>query len=238
MWRHAATIDVGADIIVRVASRTSTKTDSGLAARLAAAASLGAAVIHFAVIPVHYREWVSAGLFFAALALAQLIWAIVLLVRPSRPVLAVGVTLNLGAIALWALTRTAGAPLGPHAGEPEAVQAADLCALLLQIYVVMGAGWVLYRGRRAMPIPAFANATVLLGACTVVALATTVGVATGARHGHGATTEHSDAHGVHHAEPATSPPTVESVGTPAAPVIAPLPPAQPLDDGHADHDHP
>jgi hypothetical protein len=64
------------------------------------------------------------------------------------------------------------------------VQAADLCALLLQIYVVMGASWVWYRGLQGEPIPVFFSASVLMGAVGIVALASTVGVASGLRHGH------------------------------------------------------
>jgi hypothetical protein len=116
-----------------VALRAAAKTDSRLAARLAALASFGAASIHFAVVPTHWQEWMPAGLFFVSMALFQLIWARVVLVRTTRPVLAAGIMVNVGAVAMWALSRTAGAPFGPHAGEAELVQAADLCALLLQI---------------------------------------------------------------------------------------------------------
>lgn len=242
-------MEFGAVIISRVARRAATKTDSRLAARLATMASLGTAVVHFAVAPTHWQEWMPSGLFFVSLALSQLIWAAAMLVRATMPVLAAGILLNIGAVALWALSRTAGAPFGPHAGEPELVQAADLCALLLQIYVVMGAAWVWYRGHEGEPIPAFANAIVFLGVCAVVALASTVGVASGVRHGHhGPTAAEPDHHGptVGHADghhdhpvPTTSPSIIESFGTPAvpAPVEAPLPPAQPLDDGHGDHQH-
>jgi hypothetical protein len=166
-----------------VAPRTARKTDSRLAARLAALASLGAAVIHFAVVPAHWQEWTSAGVFFASLALFQLLWARLVLARTTTPVLAAGIMVNIGAIALWAVSRTAGAPFGPHAGEAELVQAADLCALLLQIYVVMGASWVWYRGLQGEPIPVFFSASVLMGAVGIVALASTVGVASGLRHG-------------------------------------------------------
>ncbi|CAN7303662.1 hypothetical protein [Mycolicibacterium frederiksbergense] len=189
-----------------VAPRTAKKTDSRLAARLAALASLGAAVIHFAVVPTHWQEWMPAGVFFASIALFQLLWARLVLARSTTPVLAAGIMLNLGAIALWALSRTAGAPFGPHAGEAELVQAADLCALLLQIYVVMGASWVWYRGLQGEPVPVFGSALVLMGAVGVVALASTVGVASGLQHGHapasadgghhGTTPE--DGHGEHH----------------------------------------
>jgi hypothetical protein len=192
-----------------------------------------------------------AGLFFVSIGLFQLIWARVVLVRTTRPVLAAGIMFNVGSVTMWALSRTAGAPFGPHAGEAELVQAADLCALLLQIYVVMGAGWVWYRGLQGEPIPGFASAVVLLGAVGVVALASVVGVASGLRHGHhpagaaepdhhgSVTAEHTDDHHGHHLETGPLPSVIEPVGTPATPphVDVPTPPAQPLHNSHGDHDH-
>ena len=219
-----------------------------------------------------------AGLFFALIALFQLIWARVVLTRTTSPVLAAGILLNVGEIALWALSRTAGTPFGPHAGQPEIVQGADLCALLLQIYVVMGAGWVWYRGLHGEHVPSFVSAVVLLGAAGVVALASTVGVASGLRHGHHAPasadadhhgTAEEGAHGDHHgtgADPAEDshpgteiepvdshdvvghpksgvPPSVSepadelTAPAPQPAPVAPVPPAAPSDDGHADHDH-
>ena len=244
-------------IIGRMAPTTAVKTDSRLAARLAALASLGASIIHFAVVPNHWQEWMPAGVFFVALALVQLIWAWVVLARTTPPVLAGGIMLNVGAIALWALSRTAGAPFGPHAGQAEVVQAADLCALLLQIYVVMGAGWVWYRGLQGEPVPVFASAVVLLGAVGVVSLASTVGVASGLQHGHhapaGAADSHhgtsadeadADHHGTRGAPAEGDPPgtNVEhadghSDGHAEPVTPPPAPSATPLDDGHADHDH-
>lgn len=222
-----------------MASKAATRTDSRLALKLAALASFGAAIIHFAVVPTHWQEWLPSGLFFVSIALFQLIWARLVVARVTTSVLAAGIMLNVGAIALWALSRTSGAPFGPHAGEPELVRAADLCALLLQIYVVMAAGWVVYRGHHGEPIPAFGNAIVLLGATAVVALASTVGVASGLQHGHpeqaGAATDH---HGPA-AGPSEAHHGVQADPLPAAP--APTEPAlqsdEPLDDDHADHPH-
>ncbi|WP_245234160.1 hypothetical protein [Mycobacterium sp. PS03-16] len=210
---------------------TATTTDIGLAARFSALASLGAAVVHVAVVPAHWREWVPAGMFFVVLALFQLIWARAVLTRTTAPVLIAGIALNAGAVALWASSRTVGAPFGPHAGQAELVAAADLCAALLQIYVVMGAGWVWHRGRRGGPIPAAANVALSLGALTVVALASTVGVASGLRHGH-----HGPAEAHHGHQP--MPPAV-APGPAEVPIIpAPPPPtAQPSHDGHGDHHH-
>jgi len=212
-----------------MAPRAAKKTDSRLAARLAAIASLGAAFIHFAVVPTHWQEWMPSGLFFVSIALLQLIWARVVLARPTTAVLAAGIAANVAAAALWALSRTAGAPFGPHAGEPELVQAAGLCALLLEVYVVMGAGWVWYRGHQAEPISAFANAIVLLGAGAVIAAAATVGVASGLQHDHHAPADaepehhnpsigHDDGHHDH------LEPLAEVIRPPAAPAPAEAPP--------------
>jgi hypothetical protein len=246
MWCHTIGYEFTAVIIGRVAPRTEPKTDSRLAARLAALASLGAAVIHFTVVPTHWHEWMPAGVFFVALASFQLIWAAAVLVRATTPFLAAGIALNVAAIAVWALSRTAGTPFGPHAGDAEVMQAADLCALLLQIYVVMGAAWVWHRGLRGEPVTAFASAVVLLGAVGVVALASTVGVASGLRHDHdgpagaGPDVQHADSHHGDHPHPLTSAPVEKANGTPAPPSEppeAPAPPATPLDDAHETHEH-
>jgi hypothetical protein len=235
-----------------------TKTDSRLAARLAAISSLGASVIHFAVIPAHWQEWTASGVFFAAIALGQLLWAIVASVRPAATVLAAGILINVGAAALWIVSRTAGSPVGPHAGQPEVVEAAGICALLLECYVVMGAGWVWYRGRRAAPISGFGNVLVLTGASMVIAAAASAGVASGLQHGdHGPASAEADHHrpahrhdNGHHGHPApVSGPIVESpdspaapvdVAPPAAPVVAPPSPAPDTSretDGHHGHSH-
>lgn len=225
-----------------MARRALSNTDSGLAARLAAFASLGAGVIHAAVVPAHWNEWMPAGVFFAAMALAQAGWALLILLRTTAPVLFFGIALNISAIVLWALSRSAGAPFGPHAGTVEHIQGADLCALLLEIYAVMGAGWVWRRGRRGESIPAFANALVSLGAAGVVILASTVGVTSGLRHGHhDAGAGHAEA-GSHQAPSAPMPVIKMNDSGPGAPTPPPLqspgvagaPPAP--SDGH-DHHH-
>ena len=184
--------------------------------------------------------------FFVSIALFQLVWALVVLVRPTAAVLAAGIVANVGAAALWALSRTAGAPFGPHAGEPEVVEAAGLCALLLECYVVMGAGWVWYRGHRAEPISGFGNAIVLGGASAVIAVAATVGVASGLLNDHHAPagaehnyqvpiSGHEDGHH-DHPEP-VAPPNTEVIPQPTAPApVEPPPPA--TDPSHrTDGDH-
>ncbi len=197
-----------------------------LAARLAAGASLGAAVVHFAVVPAHWGEWIPSGLFFVLIALFQMGWCRLALCRPTTTVWVAGIVVNVGAAALWALSRTAGAPFGPHAGEPELVQAAGLCALLLEIYIVMGAGWVWYRGHQAAAIPGFANAMVLTGLGAVIVSTSALGAVSGLQHSHASVGEHTDGH-----RDSVAPRDVNVVPPPAAP----MPVEPPAHAGHGDH---
>ncbi len=158
-------------------SKVGAETDSGLAARAAAIASIGAAMIHFAVIPVHFVDWVLSGLFFASVSAFQLIWAFLVWTRPPAALLAVGVMGNASLATLWVVSRTDGVPFGPHAGEPEVVHAAGICVLLLECYVVMGAAWAWMRGWRAEPVSGLRSALVLLAANSVVAVVVALGLA-------------------------------------------------------------
>lgn len=156
--------------------RAETGTDSALAARLAAIASIGAAVIHVAVLPSHWQVWLPAGLFFASVAVFQVIWALAAWTRPSGLLLAAGILVNGACVTLWVWSRTTGVPFGPHAGEPEAVAAADICGLLLQCYVVMGAAWAWLRIYRQESVSRVGSVLVLLGANGVIAAAVVAGV--------------------------------------------------------------
>lgn len=240
MWCRFLNVWAGDVIIGRVTPKIAKKTDSRLAARLAAISSFGAAVIHFAVLPTHWQAWTPSGLFFASIAVFQLVWALMVPVRPTAAVLAAGIVANAGAAALWALSRTAGAPFGPHAGEPEVVEAAGLCALLLECYVVMGAGWVWYRGRRAAPISGFGNAIVLGGGSAVIAAAATLGVASGflndhhapagAEHDyHAPMSGHEDGH---HDRPEPIAPLNTEVTPPRTPPVPVEPPPPATDQSH------
>ena len=208
-------------------ARAATNTDSDVAIRVSAIASLGAAVIHFAVVPTHQQSWLASGVFFASIAVVQLVWALMAWDHPSPAIVFVGVVANAGAAALWVVSRTVGAPFGPHAGAPEAVQAAGICALLLECYVVMGAGWVRYRGRRSQLVPGVASALVLLGAGAVVATAASVGVVSGVQHDHHAPVD-AEA-GPHHEGPVRVPPVSDAV--------LPLPASESShpSDGHHHH---
>ena len=142
-------------------------------------ASAGAGLIHFAVMPAHWLDWIPAGLFFAAVAVLQLMWAFLVWSRPRPLLLALGIAANAASVALWVATRTVGLPFGPHAGVPESVEGAGICVLLLECYVIMGAGWAWLQDYEPEAVSRFRSALVMLGANGVIAGTVCVGVASG-----------------------------------------------------------
>jgi hypothetical protein len=103
-----------------------------------AALSVGAAAIHFAVIPDHLEEWWAFGLFFAVLGWFQAVWPIAYLDRPSRRLALLAIAVNLATVVVWAWSRTSGLPVGPEPGMPEAIGAADLASTAFEITLVVG----------------------------------------------------------------------------------------------------
>jgi hypothetical protein len=103
-----------------------------------AAASGVAAAIHAAAIGPHLEESRLFAAAFAAMALAQGAWVVLVLVEPSRRRYLAGAGLN-GAVVLgWLLSRTVGLPVGPHPGVPEPVGAMDATAALAELLAVVG----------------------------------------------------------------------------------------------------
>jgi hypothetical protein len=184
------------------------QTDSALAARCAAIASVGAGLIHFAVMPSHFLAWWPAGFLFAAIAVFQLMWAY--LARPRTLLLAAGIAANAGIAALWIASSTVGLPVGPRAGGPEPVEAAGICAMLLECYVVMGAAWAWMQDYEPEAVSRFRSALVLLGANGVIAGTVCVGVASSFQDHdeHHAPLEAQRATPHHQTSPVAPPPSV------------------------------
>ena len=104
---------------------------------VAALLSVGAAVIHFAVIAEHFDEWWLTGLFFLALAIFQLAWALLVLRVPSRPLYLAGAVANALVVVLWIVSRTTGVPVGPGAGEAEPVALPDTLATAFEVVLAV-----------------------------------------------------------------------------------------------------
>ena len=113
-----------------------------------AVCSIAAGLIHAAVVREHLEEdWVF-GAFFIVVAGLQIVWAIPISLDVSViPFASAGILGSGALVALWAVSRTAGLPIGPGAWMPEPVQTLDVSATVLELVLVAGA-LVLVRRRR------------------------------------------------------------------------------------------
>jgi hypothetical protein len=110
-----------------------------------AALSVGAAAIHFAVVFEHFTEYTLYGVFFLIIAWAQLIWPTVLLWRPSRPWLWLGIAGNAIVLAVYVASRTAGLPFGPDLHHAESAGALDVMSCVLEFALIVGCAALLWR---------------------------------------------------------------------------------------------
>ena len=158
---------------------------------LLAALSLGAGVIHFAVSGEHYELSWAHGTFFAVVAWLQLSWAVAVVVRPTRWLLAAGALLNAGILGVWAVSRVWGVPIGPDAWTPEAVGWSDALSSVCELGIVALALAVLVRPevaqrtlRPAIAVPAVGIAG--LGVAVISSLAFTPALASSSHDDHAA----------------------------------------------------
>lgn len=118
---------------------------------VAAVASIGAGVIHAGAIGIHSEHPALARLF-VAVAVFQIGWGIVALVRPTRWLAAVGAGGNLVAVSAWMVTRLVGVSFIAGLETREPAQFTDsACALLGLVCVGLTLSAVLVGERRAEP---------------------------------------------------------------------------------------
>ena len=114
--------------------------DAGAAVRAVHAAtglSLAAALIHLWSTPERVPDWRAYGAFFLATALCQGALAALVLRRPEvSTLLAAGIVVNLAVVLVFVLTRTNGAPVGPHAGVVEGAGPSDVAATTAELGTV------------------------------------------------------------------------------------------------------
>src|SRR5271166_4363789 len=110
-----------------------------------AALSAGAAAIHFAVVFEHFAEYTLYGVFFLVLSWAQLIWPVVLVWRPSRLWLWLGIAGNAIVLAVYVASRTVGLPFGPDLHSAESVGALDVVSCVLEFGLIAGCAALLLR---------------------------------------------------------------------------------------------
>src|SRR5215472_19155906 len=110
-----------------------------------AALSVGAAAIHFAVVFEHFAEYTLYGVFFLVISWAQIIWPALLLWRPARPWLWLGIAGNAIVIAVYVASRTAGLPFGPDLHHTESIGALDVVGCALELALIAGCAALLWQ---------------------------------------------------------------------------------------------
>jgi hypothetical protein len=191
------------------ADRTGSSSSAASWLAVSGMASLGAGAIHAAAIGVH-AEHKQAAMTFAVLALLQLAWGGLALVRSGRWVVLAGVLLNGGAVIGWAVAKTAGISFIDGLQVAEPVQTADAMAAglaFVSALVVLGALAPRLAGSEVRR-----PAAVLAASGLVMSSLTMVGMVAAGNH------VHSHSHG-------------EEAGAPIPAVVPPHPydPTKPID---------
>ncbi|MGI9149056.1 MAG: multicopper oxidase family protein [Chloroflexota bacterium] len=113
------------------------RTLGGVRVYSAALLTLGAALIHLASAPAHLGEFLPFGLFFLGVGSAQIIFAIQLVVRPTRR-MALGLAAgSLALVGVWAVSRSVGLPIGPTPGVPESIGLTDVICNAIEVIAVL-----------------------------------------------------------------------------------------------------
>ncbi|MGH3024284.1 MAG: hypothetical protein ACRDNI_11555 [Gaiellaceae bacterium] len=147
----------------------------GLAAAVGAASvvallSIGASTVHFAVIAQHFDEWWLTGMFFLTIALFQLGWGLLVLLRPSALVYLAGAIVNALIVVTWIVSRTTGVPVGPEAGEAEPVGFPDTLSTAFEVVLVIVVVALLADGSARRPAWHLTPAAGLVSAAVVASL--------------------------------------------------------------------
>ena len=156
-----------------------------------AQALLAALSMAAAVMGEHFAEYAAFGVFFSVVAWLQALWAVGLIVLPSRRLLLVGLVGNALVVLVWLLSRTIGLPIGPEAGAPEAAAFVDVLSTILEVGIAAGTAMLVFRGRPRSSVRGPAVWLGLAALVVVLAVATTWSVAAGATSG--------GEHGIDHA---------------------------------------
>ena len=118
---------LGSSVALRRDGRTATEALALVAALLV----FGSSFIHTALIADHMAYWVPFGVAFAVVTCGQAVWAALVYRDPLNPRLLVAGAVGNGAVVVvWAISRTAGMPVGPQPGAAEPVGVADSFATL------------------------------------------------------------------------------------------------------------
>jgi hypothetical protein len=198
-------------------------------------ASLASGAIHAAAIGVH-AEHRQTALAFTVLALLQLGWGALALVRAGRLVSLAGIAVGLASVGGWVVAKTVGIGLIDGLEVAEAPQTADVvCAALAALSVVLAVLSLLpvrvESTGHSLRVPA------VLGVCLLLVLTFSgMAAASSHTHEHGAQGETAADGHTHGTEAGTAGATTAGAHTHAAQAVAPVPydPDEPIDLGGVD----
>lgn len=173
-------------------ARTNADPNVSVAQASLAVLSMAAAAIHFAVMGEHLAEYVAFGVFFSVVAWLQALWAVGVIILPSRRLLLVGLFGNALVVLVWLSSRTTGLPIGPEAGAPEPAAFVDVLSTILEVAIVAGTAMLVLRGRQTPSVHGLAAWLGLAGFVVVLAVLTTWSVAAGATSGGEHGIDHGD----------------------------------------------
>jgi hypothetical protein len=114
------------------------RTLTGLLLAAVATVSVASGLIHLTAVPEHWGDYRIAAVFFVGLGVFQVVWAALVMGRPSRLLSAVGAAASLLTIGIWIASRTSGLPFGPFAGVAERAGRADIVSTILEEVLVVG----------------------------------------------------------------------------------------------------
>lgn len=143
----------------------------------AALCSAGAAAVHFAVAKMHFDEYTLFGLFFVGSGIAQLVWPIWVLFRRWRPLFLLAAVGNAAIVALWAVDRIWGLPLGPTPWKPDPIGFGDTVTAAFEVLLVLTSFRVLItRPGARLSRSSVAVLTLVVIALTTLSLLSVLGV--------------------------------------------------------------
>jgi hypothetical protein len=150
-----------------------------------AVVSLATAGIHFAVMGDHFQEYLVFGIFFAVVAWFQSLWALGVVVSPTRSLLLTGALVNALVVVVWLVSRTIGLPIGPDPGIAEPAAFLDVLSTVLEVVIVASIATLLVRGAPGRATAARSGLALVGGLALILVLLTTVAVASMSEEAHG-----------------------------------------------------
>ncbi len=104
---------------------------------IAAGLAIADGLIHLGVAPAHFQEAAAAGAFMAGTGVALVVAGSLLLVWPSRQLIAATMLGTVLLLLLYAAVHTVGLPVGPHAGHSHQLQVIDAVSKMTELLLLL-----------------------------------------------------------------------------------------------------